>query len=72
MLKTNGACKGFKSVKERLILFFYKVLYRNSKKKIIEYASICSLLFFSNFKPEMRLEKNERGFAALFLEKIGE
>jgi len=66
MQKTGNARNGFKSGKEQLILYFYKVFYRNSKKEFIEYVSICSLLFFSYFKPRMRLEKNERGFAALF------
>ena len=66
MQKTGNARNGFKSGKEQLILYFYKVLYRNSKKEFIEYVSICSLLFFSDFKPRMRLDKIERGFAALF------
>jgi len=58
MPKTGNARKGFKSDKERLIHDFYKVLYRYSQKEFIEYVSICSLLLFSDFKPEMGLEKN--------------
>ena len=66
MPKTGNARKRFKSGKEQLILYFYKVLHEITEKEFIECVSICSLLFFSYFKPRMRLEKNERGFAALF------
>ena len=67
MPKTGNARKRFKSGKEQLILYFYKVFYRNSKKEFIEYVSICSLLFYFDFKPEMRLEKNGGDLLLFFL-----
>ena len=68
MPKTGNARKRFKSGKEQIILYFYKVFYRNYKKKFTEYVSNCSLLLFSEFKPEMGLVKNG-GDSLLFFEK---
>jgi hypothetical protein len=66
MLKTGNARKGFKSDKEQLILYFYKVFYRNSYKEFIEYVSICSLLFFFDFKPRLQFEREILGLSRSF------